>query len=154
VTVEEDRHARRLRKAEARQETKAAEERQVELRQRFSVVGKRRADLARDLDFEVVQLGEDFWISRKLNEVMIVVEQALLGGKVAGLGDGQYESPRGNGSFGDLATPERYAEELRVLRCIDTEVDLIEAINSAFRLGGSEAVAAIVHELAKETKPE
>jgi hypothetical protein len=151
MTVEEDRLARRLRKAEARSGVKVAEERQRELRLGFSVVGKRRAELARALDFEVVELGEDLWISRKLNEVMIVVEQAMLGGKIAGLGDGSYESPKGNGSFGDLATPEKRAEELRVLRHIDTEPSVIETINAAFRLGGTEAVAEIVRELAKET---
>ena len=151
MTVEEDRLARRLRKAEAREETKATEDRARQLRERFSVVGKRRADLARALGFEVAELGDDLWISRKLNEVMIVVEQAMLGGKVAGLGDGSYESPRGNGSFGDLATPEKKAEELRILRHIDTEPTVIESINAAFRLGGMEAATAIIVELGKET---
>ena len=149
MTVEEDRLARRLRKAEAREETKATEDRARQLRERFSVVGKRRADLARALGFEVAELGDDLWISRKLNEVMVVVEMAMLG-KVAGLGDGNFRDGE-PGSFRDLATPEKMAEELRILRKIDTEPDVIEAMNSASRLGGQEAVAAIIVELGKET---
>lgn len=149
MTVEEDRLARRLRKAEAREETKAEEERARQLRERFSVVGKRRADLARALGFEVVEIGEDLWISRKLNEVMIVVEQAMLG--LPQLRGGNYADD--GGSFRDLATPEKMAEELRILRKIDTEPDVVEAMNAANRLGGAEAVMAIVVELGKETAP-
>lgn len=139
VSVIEDRIARKLAKAEKSELTK-------KLETGFSVTGKRRANLARDLGFEVVEHANELWISRKLNEVMKAVELALTG-KVGDPEAALWES------FRELAEPVAYATELAILRRIDTEPEVMDSINSAYRLGGNEAVQAIVRQLAEELPP-
>lgn len=103
----------------------------------WSLTGDRRYQMAKRLDFEVqaapLERDGGLWIPRKLNTMMMIVEQALF-----------------QSCLSELSSQESVAREERVLRALDTRAELVPAMDSLNRLEGAQAVREFIVTLDQE----